>query len=129
MINYIKHLVLFILFVCSLMPVAIYAQDNISEAPKFFSALPDIPLMEGMGELEERVVIYDKPEGRIIEAVAVLNELSRDEVLQFYRMTLPQFGWGVIKDTRFFRRNEFLDISFEDVQGKDAIRILIRPTR
>ncbi len=126
--KHVKYFPFFLFALFCFVPFTVCAQEA-QDAPRFFSSLPDVPLMVGMVELEDSVVVYDKPEGRIVESVALLGELSRDEVLAFYRMTLPQLGWGVIKDAQFFRRNEFLDISFEDMQGRRAVRILIRPTR
>ncbi len=113
------------LFICS--PVLVYAQSANTQAPRFFSAFEDVPLMDGLVELPDHIMTYDKPQGRIIESVALMSNVKRPDVVNFYRMTLPQMGWGIISDTHYFRKEEYLDLSFEVLDGKNVVRVLIRP--
>lgn len=104
------------------------ATQEAVEASQFFSSLQDIPLMPGMEELDDYAVSFDKPGGRITESVALIHDLAEADVLRFYYVTLPQLGWGRVSEYRFFRQNEFLDFSFESIEGQRAIRIMIGPT-
>lgn len=52
----------------------------------------DIPLMAGMEEVEAARVIFDSPEGRIIEARAE-GIIEAGKVRDFYRIVLPSLGW------------------------------------
>lgn len=52
----------------------------------------DIPLMAGMEEVEAARVIFDSPEGRIIEARAE-GMIEAGKVRDFYRIVLPSLGW------------------------------------
>lgn len=97
-------------------------------APQFFSSLRDIPLMQGMEELESRAISFDKPGGRISESYAVIHDLRRVDVLYFYQQTLPQLGWGQVSATSFFRQNEMLEFSFEEHDGRKTIKVMIGPT-
>ncbi len=93
----------------------------------FFYNIPDIPIMEGIEEQLDQGVSFDKPEGRIIESVAIMHGVSREELLKFYKMTLPQLGWGLVNDNSYFRKRELLEINFEENNGHDFVRIMIRP--
>ncbi|MGH1374892.1 MAG: hypothetical protein ACRBCK_00980 [Alphaproteobacteria bacterium] len=97
-------------------------------APQFFSVLKDVPLMTGLSELPDRAVSFDKPEGQIVEVVAQMGVLSQDELIAFYDVALPQFGWSKTTQGVFFRRNEFLEISFEQIGGQEIVKVMVRPT-
>lgn len=98
-----------------------------AEQTVFFSALQDVPLMPGLAELSEQTVIFDKPGGRIIESVADMGRLSRDEVLSYYAGSLPQFGWIPEGRGRFVRDSEALEIGFQRINGHEFLRIGIMP--
>lgn len=52
----------------------------------------DLPLMEGLIENREAAILFDSPDGRIINAEAS-GVLRANEVNNFYRMVLPSLGW------------------------------------
>jgi len=103
--------------------------DSPKPVPEFFEALQDVPLMPGLEELDGPSFTFDKPEGDITEGVAVMHAVDEGHVLNFYQATLPQFGWGRVSDSEFYRKNEYLEITFEKDQGNDIVRIMIRPSR
>jgi formamidopyrimidine-DNA glycosylase len=98
-----------------------------AETPQFFSSVPDMPLMEGLTELTDQTVVFDKPEGRIIESVALIERLSPGNVLKFYNDTLPQLGWTRIDELSFRRENEVLKVFVEANEGKNFLRLNIAP--
>ena len=71
-----------------LIPAAGWAEES-----RFFSELNDIPLMPGLYELTEETVVFDKPEGRIVESSAVSETQEIAKIRAFYAETLPQLGW------------------------------------
>lgn len=93
----------------------------------FFSSLEDIPLMPGLAEIASEGLVFDKPEGRIVEALALTGTLGQKDVLIYYGGTLPQLGWGRVNDFRFFRDGETLDISFFHTDEGNVVRFLVRP--
>ncbi len=107
---------------------SVYAAQSEMPLPQFFSALKDVPLMQGLSELPEHAVVFDKPEGQIVEVVAYMGTVSRDALVQFYDVALPQFGWSKTTQGVFFRRNEFLAISFERIGEREIVKIMVRPT-
>ena len=98
------------------------------DAPlRFLSVIPDIPMMEGLHEMEEQAIVFDKAEGRIVEASASLEDHSRAQVLEYYAYTLPQLGWTYLNTDRYQREGEILSITFESLGGDDYVRFSIAP--
>ena len=97
-------------------------------AQSFFSGLPDIPLMAGLTELEERALSFDKAEGRILSAAAALDDsVSIDEVEHFYLQSLPQFGWKIGENGSFIRGGEVLKMEFAEEGSQIVLLIRISP--
>ncbi|MGQ0663416.1 MAG: hypothetical protein ACT4P2_07480 [Pseudomonadota bacterium] len=89
----------------------------------FFAALEDLPVMPGLVELAERGVVFDAPEGRIVEVYAE-GTVGREDVLGFYASTLPQLGWRPAGPSDFRREGERLILEFP--AGGAAGRLLVR---
>ena len=102
------------------------AQSPIAQT-QYFSSIPDLPLMEGLSELPEETLMFDKPEGRIIEVYAFMEGVSREDVLVFYRGTLPQLGWTPDGPTRFYRQDEYLDLEFKDGPDGNILKFMVSP--
>ena len=77
----------------------------------FFSAIDDLPLMEGLSEVEGGTMVFDSSSGRIVEALSA-GMVTRQRVIQFYSETLPQLGWLEISPGQFVREYEALKIEF-----------------
>ncbi|GJL85454.1 MAG: hypothetical protein DHS20C02_12290 [Micavibrio sp.] len=95
--------------------------------PQFFASLQDVPLMPGLTELTDYTVVFDKPEGRIIESVAAVESLTPESIRTYYEASLPQLGWRRIGDDYFARQGEYLRMNFETVDGQDFLKIIIMP--
>ncbi|MCD8498390.1 MAG: hypothetical protein LRZ85_10205 [Alphaproteobacteria bacterium] len=96
---------------------------------RFFESLPDIPLMEGLTELPSESSLFDKPEGRIAEVTAAGSDITFEAVTVYYKQSLPQFGWQLVKtDPLLFKRdNEELRLEVIPHGGQTNLRILISP--
>lgn len=84
----------------------------------FLSEVEDMPLMEGLSESLDAGMMFDKPDGRIVVAIAEGN-VSKTDVRAFYVGTLPQLGWDPIEvpalgALAFQRDGERLEIIAED---------------
>lgn len=94
----------------------------------FFSEMNDIPVMPGLYELAAEGVVFDKPEGRIVEAAAAGDGLTPSEIMDFYAKTLPQMGWVRDGDGAYSRAGERLILRLEDTPGRPAVlRLSLRP--
>ena len=110
----------------------VYKEPFSRPTVEFFAGNQDIPVMPGLAELEGESFTYDKPEGDITEIVARMEGVNSRQVLYYYGATLPQFGWNRVIDAgdgHFFRQDEYLDISFDQKDGQDFVKIMIRPSR
>lgn len=120
-----KHALVFLFIAVIFISGAVSALEP---EPQFFGSAQDVPIMHGLEEVTGETLSFDKPEGRIIESVALMNEVSEKDALDFYGETLPQFGWAEVGSGKFFRRNEFLEIYFQEIDGNKFINIMINPS-
>ncbi|MBT7642322.1 MAG: hypothetical protein HN715_04935 [Rhodobiaceae bacterium] len=85
---------------------------------QYLSAAPDIPLAEGLQEIAEGTLVFDKPQGRILQMTAARDAGSNlAAARQFYRASLPNLGWTprAGKDNNiltFTRKSETLRLTF-----------------
>lgn len=108
-------------------PSAVWAQSRAT--PSFLSVIDDVPLMPGLTERADAAVVFDKPEGRIVETEAT-GRLARAEVLKFYAASLPQLGWSPRAEGRFLRDKEELALSFASgAGGALTVRFTLSPDR
>ncbi len=89
---------------------------------RFFAGLEDLPLMAGLDEVADLGLIYDKPEGRIVEAYA-RGPVAQARVIEFYAETLPQLGWAAQSKSQYSRESEILTIRFPQPAGDDALLV------
>ena len=84
-------------------------------ADNFVPGTEDLPLMPGLRPVANSGLVFDKPQGRIVEATAK-GKVTREAVRRFYAETLPGLGWS--EDAGAWRReNEALKI---DMKGRDG---------
>ena len=94
------------LLLALLMPMAVQAQS--------FTELTDIPFMDGRVESTDDWVQFDSPEGHIIQTRAYVNGKDKEDIIDFYRETLPAVGWIYDAKARNFTRDEdILTVTFE----------------
>lgn len=92
----------------------------------FFSDVPDLPLMQGLEEVPEQSIVFDKPEGRIVETFAV-GTVTQDAVIAFYRETLPQLGWTAQGPATYHRGDEQLVLAFTPAREGLIVRFTLSP--
>lgn len=94
---------------------------------QFFESIQDLPLMPGLVERADATVVFDKPEGRIIESVAEMRGVSDAQVRVYYAGSLPQFGWQPAGPDVFVRDGERLELAFEPGTGSTLLRVMVSP--
>ena len=103
--------ILFVLFFV-LMPFYI----NIASAV-FVEGLEDVPLPEGVSQIENGILSFGNEEIRFFEAYLSSENKKFSEIKKFYEETLPQMGWDKKKKTEhrimFERDGESLEVSVE----------------
>jgi hypothetical protein len=91
-------------------------------AGAYLSAVDDMPLMAGLNEALNQGVVFDAPQGRIVQAYAS-GPVSRAEVENFYAATLPQLGWRQDGPMRFVREGEQLALEITET-GTASVTVL-----
>ena len=95
--------------------------------PVFFHDLNDVPLMPGLTEVPEEAVVFDKPEGRIVQAGAQSVNVAAQAVSLFYDRSLPPLGWQKVSADTFTRDKETLKIKVESQGSGSHIQIVVTP--
>lgn len=120
-----KH-ILTIIFSFFLTFGVVWAQEQ-----QFFETLYDVPVMDGLAELPDMALSFDKPNGRIAEAGAISKTLSHETILSFYNTTLKQLGWELKKSTPesaiYHRESEKLSILLDKSEGISIISFTLEP--
>ena len=104
------------------------------QATGYLDSIEDMPLMEGLKETGEGGIAFDKPDGRIVRAVAE-GRVADADVRRFYTQTLPQLGWTHARNIElingllvFRRENERLEIQIVPQKGElTEVRFSIEP--
>lgn len=113
---------------CALAAMAAGTSLQVARAADIFVAgTEDIPLMPGLSIVKGAGVVFDTPQGRIVEAYAE-GPSSRKAVLDFYKETLPQLGWKAAGPTSFRREGELLRLELYEKQGALTVRFYISPS-
>ena len=94
-------------------------------AAGFFQSVDDLPLMSDLREDVGRALVFDKPDGRIVKLVA-RGKVSKKEVHEFYRRTLPQLGWQPVLRS-YVREGEVLTLGFEQENSELVVYVSIKP--
>ena len=83
----------------------------------FIEGLEDIPLPDGVTQIENGYLSFGNEEIRLFEAYLSAEKQTFDKIIKFYSRTLPQMGWNKnLKNKQnisFDRDGETLEISKE----------------
>lgn len=108
--------------------LSVFCVSAFAQMPSsFFSSIRDMPLMPGLLELPDQTVVFDKPQGRIIESVALIESVTQSDIQAFYEQALPQFGWQRLGSNSYIRQNEALEFNVEVIDGQRFLRVMVRP--
>ncbi len=95
----------------------------------FVEGLEDVPVMEGLSQMNNDNISFGNEESRLVEAILSGESVSGRQAREFYQNTLPQMGWvfqGSRGNTLFFEREgEVMDISTEE-ENPLRLRITVK---
>jgi len=108
------------------------AGEGADGATGYFEALADLPIAPGLAERPDEALVFDKPDGRIVEVVAT-GVTPMAEVEEFYKQVLPALGWALSLETRnergmelsFEREGEALRLAIGRSDNDDATRLVV----
>jgi hypothetical protein len=106
--------------------LALLAPTGGALAADFVAGTEDLPLMPGLAAVAGSSLIFDKPQGRIVEAQAA-GKVSRSAVQSFYDATLPQLGWTSAGANAWQREGEQLHLDFHGHDGELTVGFSLSP--
>jgi hypothetical protein len=98
-----------------------------AQAPAYLADINDMPLAPGLIEDADARVAFDKPEGRIVQAMAG-GRVDPTGVRAFYAETLPALGWQFGAEQTWTRGTETLRVNVETRDGGIVVRFAIAPS-
>ena len=98
-----------------------------NSADNFVFGFEDLPLMEGLNQVSQDSVLFDTPQGRIVQASAV-GMIAEAEVIVFYDSTLPQLGWTRTAAATYQREGEVLRLEFSTKDQLLLVAFLAEPS-
>jgi hypothetical protein len=93
---------------------------------QFVAGTEDLPLMPGLRPVPNSDVVFDKPEGRIVEARAE-GATTRAKVEAFYAASLPPLGWKPAGRDVWQRDTERLRLDFTASGSRLAVGFTLSP--
>jgi hypothetical protein len=95
-------------------------------AEEFVAGTEDLPLMPGLKPVPSSDVVFDKPEGRIVEARAE-GATTREKVEAFYAASLPPLGWKPAGRDTWQRDTEQLRLDFAGSSSRLGVGFTLSP--
>lgn len=105
---------------CVLLPLAAACADA------FVPGTEDVPLMPGLTPVAGSAVVFDKPEGRIVEAQAA-GKVTRAAVRAFYEASLPRLGWTAAGADAWRRESEVLRLDYREERSRLTVGFTLSP--
>lgn len=88
-----------------------------------------LPVMPGLAPSASGSLIFDKPDGRILEAVLV-GDVTASDTFTYYEPTLRSLGWDAVGATgteRQYRRGiENLQLLYQAGSGASPAQLILR---
>ena len=106
--------------------LALLAPTGAALAAEYVAGTEDLPLMPGLAAVAGSSLVFDKPQGRIVEAQAT-GKVKRSDVQSFYGATLPQLGWTPAGADAWRREGEQLHLDFHGRDGDLTIGFSLSP--
>lgn len=98
-------------------------------ATTFIDGLEDVPLMEGVTQIQKDTISFGNEESRFVEAYFTSSRIGFKAIENFYVKTLPQLGWNYQgrdgNTLLFYRENEMLEIVRESAKPLE-VRITVK---
>jgi hypothetical protein len=111
----------------ALLVLAAPATPVAAQGPAYLADVDDLPLAPGLVEDADGRVAFDKPEGRIVQAVAS-GRTNLAGVRAFYAETLPALGWQPGAERTWTRGKETLRLNVDTRDGVVVVRFAIAPS-
>ena len=114
---------------CLLIIVTLFFANIQPASSTFLEGLEDIPLADGLKQIENGVLSFGNEEIRLVEVFCSAENTNFNKIKFFYNKTLPQMGWKIKKQNDFRltweREGETLEINRESTDPQ-IIRLTVK---
>ena len=116
------------IFICLIFCAPAVAAANIDPElrPVFSSVMSDLPIMPGLIEDADAALLFDKPDGRIIETRAT-GHVPAHIIKNFYDRALPALGWQPIEPDTYVRNGEKLSYVITQQNAQSVLNLSVTP--
>jgi len=110
-----------IFFITILLFFPIISCVNNKDTNNFVDELENVPLPTSFIQNKEKSLVFDTPEGRIIE-IYTKGRGDKQSVIDFYTESMPNLGWKIAKNhnskvaLRYIKDGEKLDIKISNAE-------------
>lgn len=99
------------MFFSKILLLFILCLSSIAHAEEFLAGTSDIPVMNGLKINTSEQMDFDTPIGQVLILEGISVKKTGNEILNFYKNTLPQMGWEEKSEGIFIRQKDSLTIS------------------
>lgn len=96
------------------------------ESAVYLPGTEDVPLMPGLAPAPDGMLVFDQPQGRIVE-VTTSGPVRRRDVLSFYHESLRELGWAAHGKHDFERAGERLSLEIAGHDGHLTVAFSLIP--
>ncbi|MBV6631651.1 MAG: hypothetical protein KI792_01315 [Alphaproteobacteria bacterium] len=109
--------------------ITLMALPGLAHALDYVEGFDALPLMPGLAPSAAGSLIFDKPDGRILEAV-LIGQVSASDTFSYYEPTLRSLGWEAVDESgaeRHYRRGvENLQLLYQEGAGTAPAQLILR---
>ena len=114
------------------MPKIIYIlffiiSTNLPSAEQHYvNGIEELPLATDMINMPNSLIFFDTNEGKFIQT-KIFGKKSITFVKNFYNDILPNLGWKLGENNKFYRKSEFLEIHYYMIEKNLVVEFNIKP--
>ena len=104
----------------------IISTNLFSAEQHYVDGIEELPLATDMLNMPDSLIFFDTNEGKFIQT-KIFGKKSINFVKNFYNNILPNLGWKLEEDSRFYRKSEFLEIHYYKIEKNLVVEFNIKP--
>lgn len=100
---------------------------NLTSAEQHYvNGIEELPLATDMINMPNSLIFFDTNEGKFIQT-KIFGKKSITFVKNFYNDILPNLGWKLRENNKFYRKSELLEIHYYIIEKNLVVEFNIKP--
>ena len=92
----------------------------------YVNGIEELPLATDMINMPNSLIFFDTNEGKFIQT-KIFGKKSITFVKNFYNDILPNLGWKLRENNKFYRKSELLEIHYYIIEKNLVVEFNIKP--